>query len=218
MVNINLHRTSITRVKICGITRTQDALHAAQLGADALGFMFYDKSPRYVDLECAQSIIKQLPPFIQSIGVFVNSSPDDINYVISKTNIDCIQLHGNESPSIANQLNRPFLRALAVRNNIDLTKTMNMWQAVGARAILLDSYNPDSFGGSGKTFDWDAVPKHSILPLILSGGLQVDNVQEACRIPGVHAVDVSSGVEDRHGIKNHHKMAHFIHNARHAFS
>ncbi len=195
------------RVKICGITNLEDALKAVEYGADALGFVFFKKSPRYIEPEKAARIIKKLPPFIATVGVFVDESPLEIIRITRFTGINTIQLHGHEPPG---SIIYPWkiIKAIRIRELGDLEP---LKEYPMAHAFLLDTYSPEEFGGTGQLFNWDiAVEAKKFGNIILAGGLNPDNVEKAIRWVHPYAVDVSSGVEKEKGIKDHKKLKAFI--------
>lgn len=200
------------RVKICGITRLEDALFAVNAGADALGFVFYDKSPRRIDVTQAATICYALPPFITRVGLFVNASAEYVYSVLQHVPLDVLQFHGDETPAYCAQFDKSYLKAIRVTAATDLLKYAADFAT--ASGLLLDAYVPGIPGGTGETFDWSMVPKECLKPLILSGGLTPENVSEAIKQTRPWAVDVSSGVESAKGIKDMHKVAQFITNAK----
>lgn len=202
------------RVKICGITRLQDLHAACAAGADALGFVFYDKSPRHVLIETAAALVRALPPFVQSVGLFVDAAPDFIERVLQTVPLDLLQFHGDETPADCARYGRPWIKAVRVNRDTDLLKYAADFDA--ARGLLLDAFVPGVPGGTGERFDWSLIPPDLPKPLILSGGLNPDNVAEAVRRVHPWAVDVSSGVEASKGIKDAHQIARFIANAKEA--
>ena len=201
-----------TRVKICGITCPEDALVAVKVGADAIGLVFYPPSPRYVELEQAVEIVASLPPFVTTVGLFVDADAETIAEVVNQVNIDLIQFHGNESADYCAQHARPWIRALRVQKDTDVAKEIMPFSA--ARGILLDAYRPDVPGGTGETFDWSLIPQGFAQGIVLAGGLDADNVAQAVRQVHPYAVDVSSGVEAAPGIKDTDKMARFMESVR----
>lgn len=203
-----------TRVKICGITRTEDALAAASFGADAIGLVFFAKSPRYVPQDRAREIVDALPPFITSVGLFVDPSREDVEAVLRTVALDLLQFHGAEPPDFCASFGRPFIKAVAMGPGVDLLQFESQFHR--ARGVLIDAYVPGVHGGTGVTADWDAIPKDLSLPLVLAGGLNADNVAQAIAAVQPWAVDVSSGVERAKGIKDHRKMADFIQGVRNA--
>jgi phosphoribosylanthranilate isomerase len=197
-----------TRVKICGITRVEDARQAAQLGADAIGLVFCQASPRNVSIEQARSIANALPPFVSRAGLFVDADAEHIDEVLSSVAIDLLQFHGSETADQCNRYNVPYIKAIRMAPGLELKDAIAAFP--DARGYLLDSYSPMVAGGSGETFDWERVPSGIDSPLILAGGLDTENVGRAIETVRPYAVDVSSGVEQRKGIKDAAKMAAFI--------
>ena len=202
------------RVKICGITRMEDLHAACEAGADALGFVFYGKSPRNVSIDTAAELVRALPPFVQSVGLFVDAEPVDIEAVLASVPLDLLQFHGDETPGQCARYARPFRKAVRVKADTDLLKYAADFKA--ARGLLLDAYVPGVPGGTGERFDWSLIPSCLPKPVVLSGGLEPDNVAEAVRRIRPWAVDVSSGVEAAKGIKDALKVARFIANAKEA--
>jgi phosphoribosylanthranilate isomerase len=203
-----------TAVKICGITRGDDALAAAQLGAHALGFIFYAKSPRDVAPQRAAEIIRGLPPFITAVGLFVNPQENDIERVLARVPLNMLQFHGEETPEFCARFELPYLKAARVRAGLDLLQYAQHYRA--ARGLLLDAFVEGAHGGTGAAFDWSLVPRELPLPVILSGGLTPNNVASAIRRVKPWAVDVSSGVEASPGIKDPRKIAAFMKEVRSA--
>lgn len=198
-----------TRLKICGLTRPEDVDAAVAAGADAIGFVFYPPSPRYVTPEQAAALIARIPPFIETVGLFVNETAEVIESICRQVPLSLLQFHGDEPPEACRQFHRPYIKAARVRPGLDLLEFGLAF--ADARALLLDAF-VDGFGGSGQSFDWSLIPADLPKPIILSGGLHIDNVAEAIRRVRPAAVDVSSGVEagkDKKGIKDHAKMAAF---------
>jgi len=196
-----------TRIKVCGITRLEDALMASRLGVDAVGFVFYDKSPRYIEPARAAAIIRQLPPFVSAVGLFVNPSQDFIAEVLQSVPLGVVQLHGDETPEFCAVQRRRVLKAIHVSSADDLKQAASF-----NCPILLDAKPPGGiYGGAGKTFDWSLLKnfRHDY-PLSLAGGLTVDNVAEAMAVRQWFALDVSSGVEQSPGIKDAEKMRAFV--------
>ena len=200
------------RVKICGITRIQDLHAACDAGADALGFVFYEKSPRHVTIATASALVRELPPFVQSVGLFVNAEPALIETVLNDIPLDLLQFHGDETPADCARFGRPYIKAVRVNRDTDLLKYAADFDA--ARGLLLDAYVPGMPGGTGERFDWGLIPTNLSRPIVLSGGLTPDNIADAVQRVRPWAVDVSSGVEAAKGIKDVHKIAQFIAKAK----
>jgi phosphoribosylanthranilate isomerase len=199
---------SNVRSKICGITRIEDALAAAEAGADSIGFVFYAKSPRAVDVRQARAIIAELPPFVTTVGLFVNASRCELNEILEVVPLDLLQFHGDETPQDCEGYHRPWIKALRVRPGDDLEAACRLY--AGARGILLDTYVPGVPGGTGEAFDWSLVPARLGKPIILAGGLSADNVGQAIAQVKPYAVDVSGGVEQAKGIKDAAKIEAFM--------
>lgn len=198
----------MTRTKICGITRVADALLVARSGADALGLVFYDKSPRHVSIAQAAQLVAALPPFVSTVGLFVDADAALVREVLDAVPLDLLQFHGDESPEYCSQFNCPYLKAIRVKAGVDLLQCAARFS--GAKALLLDAHVEGIPGGTGTTFDWTFIPPSLPLPVILSGGLDAHNVAEAIKQVRPYAVDVSSGVESGKGIKDAAKIAAFI--------
>ena len=197
-----------TRVKICGITRPEDGLKAANSGVDAIGLVFYTKSPRAVTIEQAQVIVAALPAFITVVALFVDAPKDEVMQVLSQVNIDTIQFHGNESVQDCEQYGRRYIKAIRMTDDIVLSDIME--QYASATAILVDSYHKDMPGGTGESFDWQRISKELAGDVILAGGLESDNIASAIKTVRPYAVDVSSGVESEKGIKDGSKIDAFM--------
>lgn len=197
-----------TRVKICGITRVEDALAAIELGADAIGLVFYESSPRHVQLHQAAKIVAALPPFVSVVGLFVDATAEQIREVLTHVRLDVLQFHGDESAEFCRQFNTPYLKAVRVRPETNLVQYATDY--ADARALLLDAFAEGIPGGTGHSFDWSLIPKGLTRPIILAGGLNAGNVTEAIRQVRPYAVDVSGGVEREKGIKDADKIAAFI--------
>lgn len=197
-----------TRVKICGITRAQDAAQVASWGGDAIGLVFYAPSPRAVTAEQAAAVVQGLPAFISVVGLFVNAAPDAIEAVLDKVRIDVLQFHGEEPASQCRRYGRPYIKALAMREGVDVQAYAADYP--DAASLLLDTFYQGSSGGTGHTFDWSRVPQDIGKPIILAGGLTPENVAEAIQRTRPYAVDVSGGVEAAPGIKDANKIAAFI--------
>ena len=203
---------SVVRSKICGITRIEDALAAVAAGADAIGFVFYEKSPRAVTAVQARAIIAALPPFVTTVGLFVNASACELNETLDAVPLDLLQFHGDETPSQCEGYHRPYIKALRVKAGDDIAGACNAYAS--ASGILLDAYVEGVPGGTGQAFDWSLIPQGLSRPIILAGGLTVDNVVQAIDKVRPYAVDVSGGVEKSKGIKDHDKIRAFMHNVR----
>ncbi|MFK0087668.1 phosphoribosylanthranilate isomerase [Pseudomonas sp. NPDC090755] len=199
---------SAVRSKICGITRIEDALAAAEAGADAIGLVFYAKSPRAVDVRQAREIVRALPPFVTTVGLFVNASRCELNEILEVVPLDLLQFHGDETPADCEGYHRPWIKALRVRPGDDLEAACTLYS--GARGILLDTYVAGVPGGTGEAFDWSLVPEKLSKPIILAGGLSADNVAAAIAQVRPYAVDVSGGVEQAKGIKDAARIEAFI--------
>jgi len=198
----------MTRIKICGITRVEDALAAVHSGADALGLVFYDKSPRYVALKMAAQLAATIPPFVTLVGLFVNARAEAVQEILQQVPLDVLQFHGEEEPKFCAQFNRPYLKAVRVKQGVDLVQCAARYN--DAQGLLLDAFMEGTHGGTGVSFDWALIPHNLPLPVVLSGGLHVSNVADAIRQVRPWAVDVSSGVETTKGIKDAAKIAAFI--------
>lgn len=203
-----------TRIKICGITRIEDATAAAIAGADAIGFVFYRNSPRFIDPQQAKQIAAAIPPFVSTVGLFVDAPVEEVEASVSAFHVDYLQFHGDEPPDYCSQFGMPFLKAIRVRPGLDLLQYAADFTA--ARALLLDAFVEGVPGGTGLAFDWRLIPKNLPLPIILSGGLSPDNITGAVREIRPWAVDVSSGVEAAKGIKDADKIKQFIRGVRNA--
>ncbi len=203
-----------TRIKICGITRSEDAFAAAEAGADAIGLVFYPPSPRNVDVARARDIVRALPAFVTTVGLFVDPSDELVRRTLDIVPLDLLQFHGAESPELCERFGRPYLKAIRVRPEVDLLECARRYE--GARALLLDAYVDGTHGGTGTRFDWGLVPSRLSRPVVLSGGLDPGNVAEAVRRVRPWAVDVSSGVERAKGIKDPVRIREFIAGVRDA--
>ena len=203
---------SVVRSKICGITRIEDALAAVAAGADAIGFVFYAKSPRAVTAVQARAIIAALPPFVTTVGLFVNASACELNETLDAVPLDLLQFHGDETPEQCEGYHRPYIKALRVKAGDDIAGACNAYTS--ASGILLDAYVEGVPGGTGQAFDWSLIPQGLSRPIILAGGLTVDNVVQAIAQVRPYAVDVSGGVEKSKGIKDHDKICAFMRNVR----
>ncbi|MCD5972902.1 N-anthranilate isomerase [Pseudomonas savastanoi pv. glycinea] len=199
---------SAVRSKICGITRIEDALAAVEAGADAIGFVFYAKSPRAVSVQQARAIIAALPPFISTVGLFVNASRCELNETLDAVPLDMLQFHGDETPEQCDGYHRPFIKALRVQAGDDIAASCRLYSR--ASGILLDTFVAGVPGGTGETFDWALIPNSLEKPIILAGGLTSANVAQAITQVRPYAVDVSGGVEKSKGIKDHDKIRAFM--------
>jgi phosphoribosylanthranilate isomerase len=198
------------RVKICGITRREDALAAAHAGADAIGLVFAERSSRYIDHELARSICRVLPPFVTRVGLFMDASAETVRATLERVPLDWLQFHGRESQEFCRQFGRPWMKALAMGGD----RPDDPADYDQADALLLDAHAPGQAGGSGETFDWSSAPRMA-RPWVLAGGLNPDNVGAACRQLAPDAVDVSSGVEVRPGVKSDKLIRDFIKAVKH---
>nr|WP_064494851.1 phosphoribosylanthranilate isomerase [Pseudomonas chengduensis] len=205
---------TVVRSKICGITRIEDALAAVAAGADAIGLVFYGKSPRAVGVEQAAAIVQALPPFVTSVGLFVDMPRDQLQQLLQRLPLDLLQFHGDESPADCEGYGRPYIKALRVRPGEDVAAAMAPYS--GARGILLDTFVEGVPGGTGASFDWSLVPENAAKTIILAGGLDADNVAAAIRQVRPYAVDVSGGVEASKGIKDAGKIRAFVQAVRDA--
>jgi len=200
-----------TKIKICGITNIEDAFFAVEAGVDALGFVFYKKSPRYVSPERVKQIISMLPPFVTTVGLFVNAGGEAIETTVLLSGINVIQLHGDETPEECDFASHPVIKAVRVKDAGSLAGI----ERYPVSALLLDAWSDQQYGGTGESFDWQLARNLTgQLPLILAGGLNPDNVAEAIRVVDPYAVDVSSGVEKSPGLKDHDKIHKFIQQVR----
>lgn len=197
-----------TRVKICGITRPEDALAAARAGADAIGLVFYPPSPRAVTRERAREIVQVLPPFVSVVGLFVNAQPAEVRAALAALPIDLLQFHGDEAPEECRIYGRPYIKAVAMAPGVDLQAVARRY--VDAAGLLLDTHREGVRGGTGEAFDWSQIPPGLDRPIILAGGLTLENVAAAVQRVRPYAVDVSSGVEVSKGIKDAARIEAFI--------
>lgn len=197
-----------TRVKICGFTRVEDAVFAAQAGVDAIGLVFYPPSPRHVDIGQAVKIVQALPAFVTVVALFVDSTEQTIREVLSHVPIDCLQFHGNEPATACRIYNKRYIKAVGMQSTTDINALATHYN--DAAGLLLDTYHPATKGGTGQAFDWSLIPKQCTLPIILAGGLDADNVQLAVQGVRPYALDASSGVESSKGIKDPLKISAFL--------
>jgi phosphoribosylanthranilate isomerase len=205
VAEFQMHRT---RVKICGITRAEDALATAQLGADALGLVFYPKSSRLVTVARAKGILRVLPPFVTVVGLFRNATAEAVRGILRELPLDLLQFHGDEEPAFCGAFGRPYIKAVPMGEAADVNAYADRFEA--AAGLLLDSHSGTQSGGSGERFDWRRIPKTANKPIILAGGLTPENVEQAVRQFRPYAVDVSTGVEAGRGIKDPRRIAEFM--------
>ena len=198
------------KVKICGLTKKDDILDVVHLGADAIGVIFYEKSPRFVSLQDAEVLFHDVPAFVNRVGVFVNQSVEFVNEVSDKCKLDYVQLHGDESIEYCKKVNRKIIKAFRVATENDIKKIVSYSSLVSA--VLLDTKVKGSFGGTGQSFDWGLAiaAKEYDVPVILSGGINVSNVQKAIQLVDPYCIDISSGVENQPGVKDYNKLEEFI--------
>ena len=197
-----------TRIKICGITRPEDGLAAASLGVDAIGLVFYPPSPRAVDAAAASAIIRRLPPFVTSVGLFVNEEPAAVRDILRQVPLALLQFHGDEEPDYCAAFDRPYLKAVPMGAGADVADYARRFDR--AAGLLLDSHGGARAGGTGQCFDWTAIPAQIAKPLVLAGGLSPANVAQAVRQIRPYGVDVSSRVEAAKGVKDLHLMRMFV--------
>lgn len=203
---------SPVRVKICGITSVEDGAAAVSAGADAIGLVFYNKSPRAVSIAQAAAIARSVGPFVTVVGLFVDADVEFVHRVLAQVPLHVLQFHGNESEDYCQQFQRPYLKALRMKGDLNVSAAMAKFpSAVG---ILLDAYRPGVPGGTGETFDWQRVPANSSVPVVLAGGLNPDNIAQAVETTQVYGVDVSGGVEASPGQKDTDRMMAFVRHAK----
>ena len=203
-----------TKIKICGITNSKNALDAVDLGVDALGFVFFGESPRYIEPKKARKIINLLPLFVLRVGLFVNASKEEVLSAISDSSVNVLQFHGDEDEQFCNQFNLPYIKATSFQDGVNLLEYCKLFTS--SSAILIDTYSENMKGGTGKTFNWDLLPKELPLPLIVAGGLDSGNVSSLINSINPYGVDVSGGVESDKGVKDYTMMKNFVlgvHNA-----
>ncbi|MBT6120094.1 phosphoribosylanthranilate isomerase [bacterium] len=198
------------KIKICGITSLEDALDAISLGVHAIGFIFYKHSSRYITPEKAEEIVLNLPPFVHTVGVFVNHEKEEVHDIVKRCKLDVVQLHGNESPSFCMDMTRRVIKAIPVSELDDLNQIIKYQGLVSG--ILLDTKDRDRYGGTGRSFDWGIAlkAKEFDMPLILAGGVNISNIQRAIRLISPYGIDISSGVELSPGKKDYNKMKEFL--------
>jgi phosphoribosylanthranilate isomerase len=202
----------MTRIKICGLTREADVKTVCNQGADAIGLVFYPPSPRHVSVSQAAKLVRAVSPFVSVVGLFVNPSATEVREVLAEVSLDLLQFHGDETPEFCGQFGKPYLKAVRVKAGVDLLQCAAQFSA--AQGLLLDAFVEGTPGGTGEAFDWALIPNHLPLPIILSGGLQPNNVAQAISQVRPYAVDVSSGVEAAKGIKDDFKITQFIQEVR----
>jgi phosphoribosylanthranilate isomerase len=197
-----------TRVKICGFTDVENAVFAAKAGVDAIGLVFYQPSPRNVEIETAIKIVNALPAFISVVALFVNEQESIIKNVLEKVSVDCLQFHGDEDPEACEIYGKRYIKAVRMRQDTNVSELARRYS--NSDGLLLDAYHPSVKGGTGGRFDWDLVPRQCDLPIILAGGLDTMNINMAVQKTSPYAVDVSSGVESGKGVKDKNKIAAFM--------
>ena len=197
-----------TKIKICGITNLRNAHEATRLGVDALGFVFFSESPRYIEPKKARVIINLLPSFVSRVGLFVNAPKEEVLSAISESRVNVLQFHGDEDEEFCNQFNLPYIKAISFKDGINLLEYCQLYAS--SSAILIDTYSQKMRGGTGKTFNWDLIPKQLPLPMIIAGGLDSKNVSSLINSVNPYGVDVSGGVELDKGIKDHNMMKNFV--------
>ncbi|MDR9467210.1 phosphoribosylanthranilate isomerase [Marinospirillum sp.] len=203
-----------TRCKICGLTRPEDIQAAVKAGADALGLVFYPPSPRAVTIDQAVELMQAVPPFVVTVGLFVNPEPEWVEAVLSRVPLDLLQFHGDEDEALCRQFHRPYIKALRMKPELDPVVEARRWPS--AKGFLLDAYQPGVPGGTGEQFDWKRFPGGTDQSWILAGGLTPDNIRQAVQATQPYAVDVSGGVEASRGIKCPTKVTEFIANLAHS--
>ncbi|MEE9355645.1 MAG: phosphoribosylanthranilate isomerase [Methylococcaceae bacterium] len=197
-----------TRIKICGLTRIEDAVFAAKVGVDAIGLVFYPPSPRCLTLASALQIVSQLPAFTSTVGLFVNQQAEIIEETLDHLAIDTLQFHGEETPAFCRQFSKPYIKSIAMQEDTDLKKAAESYH--DASALLLDVFDATAKGGTGRSFDWNLIRQRIEIPIILAGGLSCSNVSLAINKVKPYALDVSSGVESAKGIKDQQKIVTFL--------
>ena len=200
------------RVKICGIRQASDAVFAAQAGVDAIGLVFYPPSPRSVDCDTAAQIARALPPFVSCVGLFVDASSQQIDKILNKVPLSLLQFHGEESPEFCDQFQLPWIKAVRMRPHIDLHQQRQCYNR--AQGLLLDAYKPGVPGGTGDQFDWHRIPADIAKDVVLAGGIDSRNVQQAIQQVNPWALDVSGGVESHKGVKDRAKITSFMYQAK----
>ncbi|MBC8284937.1 MAG: phosphoribosylanthranilate isomerase [Nitrospinae bacterium] len=204
-------RDTQVKVKVCGMTNLNDVQVAVEAGTDAVGFIFYKKSPRFVNVKTVREIVSELPPFVNAVGVFVNETADQINKIADRCNLDRVQLHGDESPTFCKKIRRRVIKAFRVKD----VQSLKRLSDYSVSSFLLDTFSEEQQGGTGKVFDWNLVhPAKKYGSVILAGGLTPSNVRQAIQRVQPYGVDVCSGVEIQPGIKDHDKMRTFLKNVK----
>ncbi len=198
----------MTRIKICGITNSADAQLACDVGADAIGLVFYPPSPRCVSIEQALQVVNNLPPFVTTVALFVNAQREDIAQIIELVAIDLLQFHGDETEAFCASFNRPYIKAVRMKDGLDLYAVQEEYAS--ARGLLLDTYKKGIPGGTGETFNWHKIPHDLKMPVVLAGGLSVQNISAAITQVTPYGVDVSGGVEASKGKKDPQKVIQFM--------
>ncbi|OBS08908.1 phosphoribosylanthranilate isomerase [Acidihalobacter prosperus] len=201
-----------TRIKICGITRLADAQSACEAGVDALGFVFYPRSPRHIAPALARDIVGRVPPFVTCVGLFLDAAVDEVREIAERVGLDVLQFHGNEPPEVCRAGGRPYLKAVGMQGQGDPISYAARYE--DAQGFLLDSHGQGEAGGTGRTFDWAQAPVALPAPIILAGGLKPENVGEAVVRMRPYAVDVSSGVESAPGVKDASRIMRFVSEVR----
>ncbi len=209
--NIAMHSPARVRVKICGITSVEAAQVVANAGADCIGLVFYEKSPRNVSIEKAAEICKSLPPFVTCVGLFMDPSTKFVETVLANVGLDLLQFHGSEKPEFCQSFPRPYIKAIGMVG-IDTEDDFKLIadQYTDAKGFLVDSHATGKAGGTGKTFDWSHIPQNYAKPIILAGGLNPNNVADAMQACDVYGIDLSSGVESQPGIKDEQKITQLM--------
>lgn len=193
---------------MCGMTRAEDVAHAIALGVDAIGLIFYPKSPRSITIEKARVLLKNIPPFVDAVAVLVNPEEIFVHQIIEELPIQLLQFHGDESPEFCQRFNKPFIKAIQPQTSGQIQQVMKEY--LKASAILLDTPSETSRGGTGIAFDWQIIPQSLPKPFILAGGLNEFNVLDAIKVSKPYAIDVCSGIEATPGVKDHKKMSQFV--------
>ncbi len=206
-----MDRDKHVKVKVCGMTNLQDALVAVEAGADAIGFIFYKKSPRSVTMKTVRQIVLELPPFVNVVGVFVNESAEQINNIVDRCNLDRVQLHGDESPAFCRKIKQRVIKAIRIKD----IQSLKQLSEYSVSSFLLDTHSEGQQGGTGKVFDWNlAHPAKKYGKIILAGGLTPANIRRAIQRVKPYGVDVCSGVESQPGLKDHKKIQAFLKNVK----